>query len=372
MYLLPIGCLLVRVQLVCQQAQNELFRYQLENTTFSVPVEGIYMNHGWLVWMFLGAWVFCCYQQTKTWRTSPLEPIRQFWQHATTVVTPIELIVRIIVLEWIMFIPNVAWTMSLKRDISVTLSIATQQSQCVFVYLFSLGCIRCWQQQQQQQQQQHDSSCTRTWSPPLAVICCLMGVIIVTVGQSASGSAGNGNISNYLLLSVNPIFIAGFDLIFSRWSTALCRNTSDVCVLMALMGIACFTTCWPALFLDAESFQLPSPVTENGSLLYGNAALATCFNFGFMVGLSIMGPMFISVGAVLQLPLSALTDIIIFKRKINLATGLGGLLIMAGFLVLTIMGKHENDDDDVRENRKKLAAATVANGVLLENENFVL
>ena len=64
-----------------------------------------------------------------------------------------------------------------------------------------------------------------------------------------------------------------------------------------------------------------------------------------MVGLSIMGPLFISIGAVLQLPLSALTDLIFYHRIISLSTCIGGLLIMGGFLVLTFMGKHKNDVD---------------------------
>jgi drug/metabolite transporter (DMT)-like permease len=342
-YLVLLGCLLVLLQLVCQQAQNEMFRYQETNTTFSVPVEGIYMNHSWLVWMLVGAWFICCNQRTKSWYTSPLLPIKRFWLHATSIWKWHELVIRIIILEFIMFVPNVAWTMSLKRNIGVTLSIATQQSQCVFVYFFSMAYFCNNQQNQSQPQPQLNR--IRTYAPPFAVFACLFGVFLVCMGESSNGSAGNGNVSNYLLLSINPIFIAIFDLIFSKWSTIICRDTEDVMVLMGMMGIACITCMWPGLFLDENNFQLPSPFIENGHLLYGNAFLATIYNFGFMVGLSIMGPLFISIGAVLQLPLSALTDLIFYHRIISLSTCIGGLLIMGGFLVLTFMGKHKNDVD---------------------------
>ena len=256
-----------------------------------------------------------------------------------------------------MFIPNVAWTMSLKNKISVTLSIATQQSQCVFVYLFTLVWFR--------RRSQRQSSWFQTFfSPsPFAVFSCLLGVVLVCSGESATGAAGNGDASNYLLLSVNPIFIALFDLVFSRWSAVVCRDTEDVLMLMSMMGIACFVTCWPAMFLEDDVFQLPSPFSENGSLLYGNSALATVYNFGFMVGLSLMGPLFISVGAVLQLPLSALTDLVIYHRTINFVTGIGGLFICSGFVVLTCYAEQHDDDggqmngrtqeEDDHEDRKR-------------------
>ena len=379
--MLAFGILLVIIQLVCQQAQNEMFRYQETNTTFSVPVEGIYMNHTWLVWMFLGAWVLCCYKRTNTWRTSPFSSIVRFYTYATTKYTTTQLILRIIALEWIMFVPNVAWTMSVKR-VSVTLSIATQQSQCVFVYIFSLMCLQYYRKKmnnKEDQDQNEDSNnnnnnnnnndnnhenndnqslllLLKKWSPPLAVLICLLGVVLVCFGESDSGGAGNGEASNYLLLAINPIFIAIFDLVFSSFSTVVCRDTEDVLCLMGCMGIATCTTCWPALYLDETAFQLPNPFSFDGTLLYGNSALATLFNFSFMVGLNIMGPLFISIGAVLQLPLSAVADLVLYKHSINVMVGLGGVCIMFGFLVLTVLGNHGEEEEEEEKNEEKYGA----------------
>ena len=252
--MLAFGILLVIIQLVCQQAQNEMFRYQETNTTFSVPVEGIYMNHTWLVWMFLGAWVLCCYKRTKTWCTSPINPLQKFIKNALKHCSICELICKIIVLEWIMFVPNVAWTMSVER-VSVTLSIATQQSTCVFVYLFTLCCFKEITQNKKR---------TSKMIPAFAVISCLFGVVLVYFGEEKTGDVGDGKISNYLLLSVNPVFIAVFDLIFTKWSNIICQDVEDIMCLMGFMGIACCTTCWPALLIDDSAFQLPWPRTMNG------------------------------------------------------------------------------------------------------------
>jgi len=386
---LALGIVFVVVQLLCQQAQNEMLRFQETNTTFSVPIEIIYMNHSWLLWMFVGAWVVGSSKRTTSCcacRTSPVQPLRRFMQHATTKMPLGLLIARIVALEWLMFLPNVAWAMSVKR-VSVTLSIATQQSQCVFVYLFSLLCFyHCnsanatttssatttttnnnnatttTTNNKTNTSTPNKNSMVKTWSPPFAVFVCLLGIVLVCCGETKGGGAGDGQASNFLLLAINPIFIALFDLVFSAWSSIVCRDTEDVLCLMGCMGIAALTTCWPALFLDDNAFQLPSLFSLEGYLLYGNSLLATLYNVAFMVGISVMGPLFISVGAVLQLPLSALTDLVLYHRTINVEVAFGGLCIMSGFLVLTFLGNHGGN-----ETKMEVASPDRTAGIALDN-----
>ena len=124
---LPFGLGLVAVMLAAQQAQNELLRFQETNTTLTVPVETIYMNHGFLVWMFLFAWALRACRSGGSGGLgalpSPLDPVRRFARHATRTWSRSGLVLRIVLLEWCMFVPNVAWTMGVERVLP-TLSIA--------------------------------------------------------------------------------------------------------------------------------------------------------------------------------------------------------------------------------------------------------
>ena len=353
---LPLGIVLVAIMITTLQAQNEMLRFQETNATLFVPVETIYMNHGWLVWNFFFAWVLhlCCSQDRRI--VSPLAPVRRFWRNASLKWSPTGAMTRILSLELCQFLPNVAWTLVAKRVLP-TLSIAVQQSSCVFVYAFALTpCLRSLAggeslgdkcdsidgHNNNAVKQTKGGRCgylkAQWWSPALAIFACSAGVVIVCFGEAASGAAGDDAASNYVLLLMNPILMGLFDILFAKWTCEVCRDTEDVLVLMGMMGLATWVCCWPALFLDATPFQLPSPWSERGILLYGNAAMATCYNFSFMVGLNVMGPLFVSVGSVLQLPLSAITDLWLHGLAINVSVVIGGALIMFGFTLLSAIG----------------------------------
>ncbi len=346
------GVLLLLALLVAQQTQMEVLAAQeREVVGLNVPVESIFMNHAWLVFNFAFAWGQA--RRRLGFWPSPLCAVRRFLAGAAAAGWSRWRMAGVFTaLAWLYLLPNVTWAAGMKQ-VSVTLSVAIQQCSCVFVYLLSLA-LACraadadgkapHRQQQQEQQQQQKQQCLTRWGPVAAIVACLAGVLCVSLGEAQEGNAGGGSggqgsLWTWCLLFVFPVVIAWFDVAFSRWSALVCADTESVLVFIGCIGLANLLTCWPALIVCralgvGEGFVLPSPFSLNGGYLYGNAALATCYNFAFMVGLNLLGPVFISIGSVLQLPVSAVTDLLLHGQAIGALNAVGGVCICAGFVVL--------------------------------------
>ena len=324
------GLVLLVIQLACQQAINEFLEFQERHTSLNVPMVTIYMNHSWLLFLFPAAWIFACAGQRKC--VGFLQPLLRFWKGAREKISKTRILLYLLGLSFLYLVPNVAWALSIDR-VSVTLSLAVQQSACIFVYFLEfcsgkttkLG--KFW------------------WMPIVAIFACMAGVVLVCVGQADEGSAGGpkgkGDIRNFLLLAVFPICIAAYDVSFSHVTQKLCRSIDDVLVFISLIGLVNILTCWPVIWVAGafgfeDAFALPMPFTLEGNLFYGGSALATGYNFAFMVGLNFLGPIFISIASILQLPVSAASDLLLHGIGIGPLICIGGVCIAIGFMVLTL------------------------------------
>lgn len=321
-----LGLLFVFGMITSQQVQTEMLQYQEKHTNLSVPVESIWVNHTWMMWYLPFALLLSRWKHGR-W-VSPWVWLKDMSARGMST----SLLCRhTICLSLLYLAPNVAWAFSMKQ-VSATLSVATQQSTPVFVYLLSL----CFLGQRLR------------LLPVLAVASCSAGVAFFILGQAqdgvAGGSNGGGSLGTYLLLLSFPTLISGYQIFFKQVTSKYCLSAEAVLVFMSLIGVANVLTCWPALLISsAVGFEgrayFPTPWSRDGLFLYGNALLATIYNFCLMMGIYLLGPFYISVGAVTQIPVSAVTDYFLHGNQINWYTIAGGVLIAAGFLTLSIQLK---------------------------------
>ena len=114
-------------------------------------------------------------------------------------------------------------------------------------------------------------------------------------------------------------------------------SSGQVALFVTLIGVTNFVFFTPFIFLfkhfELDTFdwsRLP------WSLLVGTAALGLCFNFLTVFGVAYTYPLFISVGALLGVPVNAAVDALFRGADFGVYKYMAFLMIVVGFILLLI------------------------------------
>lgn len=172
-----------------------------------------------------------------------------------------------VLLAVLYLIPNVAWAVAISR-VSVTVNISVQQSQSAFVYVLSVIFLRK----------------PLTWLPPIAVLICLGGVVVMAIAMANASKPTDGNGVNAGLLDVlvclgYPVGIAFYVVLWRRMTRATAGAIEHVAALMSMVGWANLLVLWPLMVIAAasglEQFEWPdfTPVAVTGGHSVSSAGL---------------------------------------------------------------------------------------------------
>ena len=241
----------------------------------------------------------------------------------------------------IIFCYNYTWYLSLPRT-EVAANTAIYESAPAFVFIFSIPIL----------------GESVNLSKVFSLLISLVGVTLITVFQTNQPSTNNTtlinvttNISNstspsvsenspsplgYILVIVSTILYSLYEVLYKRFATkkddtAPIMNTIR---LLGLIGIWYIIIVAPfiviAHFTGLERFELPSINVALVILL--SSTLDAISNILILLGIILSSPLFVSMGALLALPSSALADFLVHGEVMNTWSMIGAMLIILGFI----------------------------------------
>jgi len=227
---------------------------------------------------------------------------------------------------------NVCWAAAVPHT-TVSVFLAISQSACVPVLLFSwcflrerIGAVKA-----------------------LSVLSCVGGVVVVSLHQTEK--KGNGNIVGLIWTFCFTILYAAYMLLWAVKVGKRVQSTGQDCTLfiVGMLGIGTLLLMWPPIlvlyFSGVQPQLLPAGMFQWKLVLY-NAALATFNNTLFMLAISASSPLFVSVGSILQIPVSAIADYLLHGEELQWQSGVGYGLIAAGFVALSMHHSTPRHDHD--------------------------
>ena len=258
-------------------------------------------------------------------------------------------------LAFLYFVPNLFWAASLNY-IPVSISVAMQQSQCGFVYLLGVY----W------------SVIPANRIKSIACVFCILGVILISVGtimaaddsdkngSSSSGKTGDdggGASNNNVILGlifaiVFPTTISFFSIYFKMFSKH-CINLERTCVLTGVIGITNTFFMIPFILLQPILGLGPVILPDSGStfvLILYIGFLAFLYNFFYMTGISVMGPLTTSLGVALCLPTSIVYDMIFKSSNVLNGVSFVGCAFVFGAFVSIIRAGDGDSTAEVNNN----------------------
>jgi len=114
-------------------------------------------------------------------------------------------------------------------------------------------------------------------------------------------------------------------------------NEATVSAFLTCIGIWNLLVMWP-VFIILNVTDIEPLILSNMPWTYvvASSVLSLCFNYLINFGIAYQYPLFISLGTVLGIPLSAVVDLVWHHRKFGWEEIVGGLLIIFGFLLLMV------------------------------------
>ena len=267
--------------------ENEALQGGEMRLKFVQPGIIIYVNHSFLLLNFIiGLYLF-----SKRNNVSLLTTLCSFDLIQESLIdasgwSKMETLKKTTWLAFLYFVPNLFWAASLNY-IPVSISVAMQQSQCGFVYLLGV----CW----------NIIPAQRIKS--IACVVCIVGVILISIGTVTSADdtsthedakGGDKNVLLGLLFAiVFPTTISFFSIFFKIYSKH-CTTLERTCVLTGAIGVTNTIFIVPFILLQPVlglgPVQFPATLDTVILVLY-IGILAFLYNFFYMTGISVMGPL---------------------------------------------------------------------------------
>jgi len=217
----------------------------------------------------------------------------------------------------------------------------------------------------------------------LAMMVMIGGMLLVVLGSDISSSSGaDSTTGGYAIVVLSVIVFALYEIMFEIFypgqshEKGRCRESKNSLAelaegnidihpkvgknwetlnFVAYMGIMNILFMWfPLLILDntgVEDFVLPKSANVVRRLLI-NAALGAVYTSSYLVGIAFTSPTFMSVGALLVVPVGVVTDYWLNDVLIPLLSGVGCIIIALGFIfsILRLWYLRTPDDDGSSNN----------------------
>jgi len=318
-----VGLVLVLLNQVASVASGELMQLQ-EKQGFNGPYFSVYFAHGVTGLCMFVAGAGLVWRHNN--RTGQLKPTTIREQLLTGFQTPHEAFIASLVLV-ILWKYNCFWTAALPET-SVTVFTAISQTACVIVMVLSVIFLA------------ERVTCGKLGS----VATCLAGVALVCLGSTHQPHHGGPHVNDdttAMGCMWTVLCTVGVAVYCVEWGRRLGNaNQMQVNLFLGLMGASSVLFLWPPLLLiggpglSYEPGQLLLPQGTAWQLVLANAGVSLVANFTLMLGMSFTSPLFIAIGNILQLPLSALADFVWHDKTPAAEEVAGYVCITIGFLVL--------------------------------------
>eukprot|EP00916_Digyalum_oweni_P019666 GHVL01032822.1.p1 GENE.GHVL01032822.1~~GHVL01032822.1.p1 ORF type:complete len:382 (-),score=70.51 GHVL01032822.1:68-1213(-) len=170
-----------------------------------------------------------------------------------------------------------------------------------------------------------------------SVTICVTGVCFISFFPSKDKSIGNTNPSfiGYILCFISMILYALYEVLYKKWAV----NDRDIYPLcnairfLGLVGLSTTIFCAPPLLivdmLNIEKFSMPRGDAIIQVLILG--ILDSVFNILLLMAIALSSPLFASIGCLLVLPVSLISDQILHSYRMPGPALMGVGLILAGF-----------------------------------------
>ena len=214
------GILLVCGMTVFNRLTNDMITIE-KDADFQEPILTIWMNHQFLLCNYLlGVLLFA--RRTGCGTNALVSPLAEVF--ALTNWTPKRAAGIATVLAFLYFGPNASWVFAIQLGVPISLNLALQQSQTVWVYLLSVLFL----------------GAKFRYTLLVAVLLCLggVGLIVASTARSESGDPHPAvTLSSVLLALAQPVGVSIFSIIFKRngkWAI----NIERTCTYTAMIGAA--------------------------------------------------------------------------------------------------------------------------------------
>ncbi|KAK6329681.1 hypothetical protein TWF696_003551 [Orbilia brochopaga] len=180
----------------------------------------------------------------------------------------------------------------------------------------------------------------------ISVLVAIVGVLVVAYGDGADETGPKGEVSTRLggniLIGIGSVLYGLYEVLFKKLlcppdGTSAGRSVIFSNTVCACIGAFTLSFLWIPLpllhWLGWETFEIPSGAAAK-YLVVSVISNAT-FSGSFLILISLTSPVLSSVAALLTIFLVAITDNILFGRRLTAAAISGGLLIIAAFALLS-------------------------------------
>jgi len=244
-------------------------------------------------------------------------------------VSKLPIISALILVNFLSLCSGYIWYLSLSQTVAA-INNTIFQSNCVGVLIFSYFILNE----------------QLNWKKVVAAIIAIIGVILISF-SSPSSSDKTSSILGIILCVVAMTVFSLFEVLFKYFGHKYFRfgyELSDTLLFQSGIGLMNLLLFWPFIIIlhytEFESFGLPSNYEEliNGLLL--PCFLDFLFTSSLLCGITLCGPIFMSIGLILVIPISFFCDIIIFQKEpisiINIESIAGACCIIIGFILIQL------------------------------------
>ena len=302
-------------------AQSEVVQYlQLANgTTYNKPYLVTFVNHAFMALLLPVVLLWRCVRGKPGWRAGIPGELS---------LSSSQLGCILFGLSVVYFMGDYAWYMGLARA-SVTVGTAVFNSNCVFVYVFSVLLLK------------ERLSLFKVLSVLVAVggvVCLAMAKADNKADPSASASY---SAAGPVLCVAAAVLYAVYETYFAR-AVGECEDVELINILSGLLGVVTILTLWPGIivvnYVPALQEPFEAPSGEDCVLMLINGLLALAFNALFMIAVALVSPLHVSIGCLATIPVSGITDSLLFHDDFfrSPLPAVGSVLVLLAFVILTV------------------------------------
>ena len=240
------------------------------------------------------------------------------------------------------------WFVSLPRT-SVSNNLAVENSQSIFVFLFSVVLLR------ERIRVLHI----------MAVLVCGTGVLVILFASPNEEGEGpiHETLGGYVAVLLSTVFNSLYQVLYAKWmahptpeqeeaqraakisstpDTPFVERTlqtfAELGLFLGLLGFFTLTCLWPAVLLGhlagLEPFVMPTTEQWEWMIISGTSNIF--FYLSMAAGTQLTSALWISVGSLASVPASMLTDYFLHNYIIHGWSWLGVALVVAGFILMNI------------------------------------
>ena len=176
----------------------------------------------------------------------------------------------------------------------------------------------------------------------LATLISIGGIVVIAYSNGFTGPTTTG-----VLLAVgSAILAATYKVTFKLFvGDGEIEQVSLFLTCLGLINLLCF---WPILeIMHFTHYERIIWKHIPWSYLCGSAALGLLFNFLINFGIAFTFPLFISLGTVLGIPINAAVDAIWRGASFSWAKGIGAVMIIVGFILMSLRSKDKEQDESL-------------------------